>query len=164
MSAEDTVGGSTRVPRENLAVGPTLRDLAVVSVLGWALQLLATDLSALAALAGLAGLYVICAVGVVLTRFAPFYLPSIAWISLLGIAATLPFTPWGDSVTALVADIDFLALSVPALAYAGLAITQREIDVVKKSGWKLLLIAVFVLASTYLGSAVVADIVLRITG
>ncbi|MBB3663048.1 MULTISPECIES: hypothetical protein [Prauserella salsuginis group] len=164
MSAEDTASGSTRIPREKIAVVPTLRDLALVSVLGWALQLLATDISALAAVGGMAGLYLICAGGIVLTRFAPFYLPSIAWISLLGIAATLPFTPWGSAVTALVADIDFLALSVPALAYAGLALTEREIDVVKKSGWKLLLIAVFVLASTYIGSAVVADIVLRITG
>ncbi|GAA1194846.1 hypothetical protein [Prauserella alba] len=164
MSAEETTSGSTRIPREKIAVGPTLRDLALVSVLGLALQLLATDISALAAAGGMAGLYVICAAGIVLTRFAPFYLPSIAWISLLGIVATLPFTPWGSAVTSLVADIDFLALSVPALAYAGLALTEREIDVVKKSGWKLLLIAVFVLASTYIGSAVVADIVLRITG
>jgi len=162
VNAEDTADTESGVPRERIAVAPTLRDLALVSVIGWALQLLATDLSALEALGGMAGLYVICAVGVALTRFAPIRLPSVAWISLLGIAATLPFTPWGATVASVVEGIDFLALSVPALAYAGLAITGREIEVVRKSGWKLLVVAVLVLASTYVGSVLVADIVLRI--
>lgn len=163
MSADSTIGDNSSVSRKRIEVLPTLRDLALISVLGWALQLIATDLTPLAALGGMASLYAICAGGVLLTRFAPFYLPSVAWISLLGIAATLPFTPWGAGVLTMVADIDFLALSVPCLAYAGLAISGREVDVVKKSGWKLLLIAVFVLIGTYLGSALIADLVLRLT-
>ncbi|WP_123788376.1 hypothetical protein [Phytoactinopolyspora halophila] len=167
MSTENAAAGtagSARLPREKIELLPALRDLALISVIGWSLQLMVTDMSPLAALAGMAGLYGICAGGLVLARFVPFYLPSVAWISLLGIAATLPMVPWDQAVLHLVEEIDFLALSVPCLAYAGLAVSSREIDVVKRSGWKLLVIAIFVLAGTYLGSAVIADTVLRITG
>jgi hypothetical protein len=164
MSADNAATNHARITREKIELLPTLRDLALVSVLGWALQLIATELTPFEALGGMAVLYAICAAGLLLARFMPFYLPSVAWISLIGIAATLPFTPWDGAVLGLVAEIDFLALSVPCLAYAGLAVSRREIDVVKKSGWKLLLVAVFVLAGTYLGSALIADVVLRITG
>lgn len=164
MSTENTAGTTARLTREKIDLPTTTRDLALISVLGWALQLIATEMSPLSALGGMVGLYLICVGGLLLARFIPFYLPSVAWISLLGIAVTLPFTPWDHAVLGLVEEIDFLALAVPCLAYAGLAVSGREIDVVKRSGWKILVIAIFVLAGTYLGSAVIADLVLRITG
>lgn len=172
MSTPDAVGpgsdavgsGAAKITRERVDLGPQLSDLAIVSVLGWILQLIATDLTPLDAAAGMLGLYAICAAGLVLARYVPFYLPSVAWISLIGIASTLSFAPWADAVLGLVEQIDFLALAVPCLAYAGLAISRQEIDVVKRSGWKLLLVAVFVLTGTYLGSVLIAEVVLRIQG
>ncbi|NEE03379.1 hypothetical protein [Phytoactinopolyspora halotolerans] len=164
MSVDDTTAGAQpRLAREKIALLPHLRDLALISVIGWALQLLATDLTPLAALGGMAGLYAICVGGLLLARVAPFYLPSVAWISLLGIAATVPFAPWDQAVLGVVEEIDFLALSVPCLAYAGLAVSGDEVAIAKRTGWKLAVIAVFVLAGTYFGSAVIADIVLTIT-
>ena len=78
-------------------------------------------------LTGMVVLYAICMAGLVLTRIMPFYLPSVAWISLVGMAATLPFVPGSDWVVAQVTAIDFLALTTPTLAYAGFAIA-REFD------------------------------------
>ncbi|WP_129669539.1 hypothetical protein [Phytoactinopolyspora endophytica] len=163
MSADNAAEIGVRPAREKIALLPHFRDLVLISVIGWALQLIATDMSPIAALGGMAGLYAICAGGLVLARFAPFYLPSVAWISLLGIAATVPFVPWDQAVLGVVEEIDFLALSVPCLAYAGLAVSRDEVTIAKRTGWKLAVIAVFVLAGTYLGSAVIADLVLRIT-
>jgi hypothetical protein len=104
MTAENVAAGSVRPAREKIELLPTMRDLAIVSVPGWALQLIATDLTPLQALGGMLGLYAICVGGLLLTRFAPFYLPSVAWISLIGIAATLPFTPW-DPASYVVVDL-----------------------------------------------------------
>ena len=64
----------------------------------------------------------------------------------------------------LVEGINFLALAVPPLAYAGFAISKLEIDVLKRSGWKILLVAIMVFLGTYVGSAVIAEITLQITG
>ncbi len=56
-----------------------------------------------------------------MARFMPFYLPSVAWISLVAILVTIPGVPGSAFVTDAVAKLNFLALATPALAYAGLA-------------------------------------------
>jgi hypothetical protein len=146
-----------------LHLGTTIRDLAVVTLISVPVQLIATDLTLGQVLAGLLALYVLCVVGLLLTKYSPFYLPSVAWISLVGIAVTLPYTPWFDWLNALVSGIDFLALAVPPLAYAGLAVSRLEIDVMRRSGWKILIIAILVFLGTYVGSAAIAEVVLRVT-
>ena len=140
----------------SLDMSATMRDVAVVTVINVPLQLIATDLGLSEVVAGLAALYVLCLVGVALARYLPFYLPSVAWISLAGIVATLPMLPWGEWFTGLVGDLDFLAMAVPALAYAGLAVSKMEIGIMRRSGWKILIIAILVFLGTYLGSAVIA--------
>ena len=147
----------------SLPLGSTLRDLAVVTLISIPLQLIATDLSLGGVVAGLAALYVLCVVGLLITKYAPFYLPSVAWISLVGIVLTLPYLPWFEWFNGLVSGIDFLALAVPPLAYAGLAISKLELDVMRRSGWKILIVAILVFIGTYVGSAAVAEIMLRVT-
>jgi hypothetical protein len=147
----------------SMSLSGTLRDLAVVCLINLPLQIIVTDLSLGAIAAGMLALYVVCLVGVVLTKFVPFYLPSVAWISLVGIAATLPFLPWGPWFTGVVDGIDFLAMAVPALAYAGLAVSKLELEVMRRSGLKLLLVAVLVFIGTYVGSAAIADLMLWLT-
>ncbi len=164
MSAQTEESFLADPESEELGLPATMRDVAVVSLISIPLQLIATDLSLVQVLAGLAAIYLVCLLGVLLTRYVPFRLPSVAWISLVGIAATLPMLPWGQWFLGLVEGLDFLALAVPPLAYAGLAISKLELDVMRRSGWKLLLIAVLVFLGTYLGSAVIAEVMLRITG
>jgi hypothetical protein len=67
-------------------------------------------------------------------------------------------------VVAKVADLNFLALATPALAYGGLALTRNEFEIARRSGWKIVIVAICVMIGTYLGSVIVADLTLRITG
>lgn len=154
----------TAVDERTLNVPLTLRDLAVVTVIAAPIQMLATDLSALDIVIGLVILYAICVVGILLTRYLPVRMPSVAWISLVAIVLTLPMLPWSAAVLPLVEGIDFLALAVPPLAYAGLAITRNEIAVMRTSGWKIFVIAILVFIGTYVGSAVIAELMLAVTG
>lgn len=144
----------------SLDLGATMRDVAVVTIINIPLQLIATDLSLGEVILGLLALYAVCLLGVTLTRYLPFYLPSVAWISLVGIVATLPMLPWGEWFIGLVGKLDFLAMAVPALAYAGLAVSKLELGIMRRSGWKLLLIAILVFIGTYVGSAVIAHFTL----
>lgn len=159
-SAEDFVPTSDD---RSLPVGATMRDLAVVTLISIPLQLIATDLTLGSVVAGLAALYALCVLGLLVTKYAPFYLPSVAWISLVGIVLTLPFLPWFEWFTGLVTGIDFLALAVPPLAYAGLAISKLELEVTRRSGWKILIVAILVFIGTYVGSAAIAEVMLRVT-
>lgn len=148
----------------SMHLGSTLRGLAVVSLISVPIQTIATDLSILDVIVGLAVLYGFCMIGLLLTTLVPLRLPSVAWISLVAVAATLPMLPWAGTILPLVEGIDFLALAVPPLAYAGFAISGLEIAVMRRSGWKILVIAILVFLGTYVGSAAVAELSLTLTG
>lgn len=115
-------------------------------------------------LIGMAVLYAIVVAGLALAKWMPFYLPSVAWISIVGIVITLPGMPGQEWIVAQTEAVNFLILATPCLAYAGLAIARDEIEIAKTSGWRIALVAVFVLAGTYLGSAVIANLVLSLQG
>ncbi|GAB3053194.1 hypothetical protein [Sediminivirga luteola] len=150
---------------DKLPLGVELIALAVVLPMGWLAQLIATDLSPGRAALGMLVLAAIAVLGILIARpTARLRLPAVAWVSVVGILASIPAFPWGGFVVEMVGEIDFLALSVPCLAFAGLAITTRELDIVKRSGWKLLIVGVFVLIGTFLGSAVVAHLTLGLMG
>lgn len=155
---------------QNQQERPTINllDHAILLVVVLAIALIGNfvgpDIPILDALPGMFILYVITMVGLVITKYAPFYLPSIAWISLVAMFVTLPWIPGQDWLVNRVENVDFLALATPVLAYAGLAITRNEVNTFTKSGWKIVLIALLVFLGTYVSSAAVAQVVLTLQG
>lgn len=115
-------------------------------------------------LPGILILYAITMFGLLVTKYAPFYLPSIAWISIVAVLSTLPWTPGSEWLVGHLENVDFLALATPVLAYAGLAITRDEVSTFIHSGWKLVIVAIFVFIGTYVSSALIAQVVLGLQG
>lgn len=113
---------------------------------------------------GMVIIYVISLLGLIVAKYMPFYLPSIAWISAIAILVASPISPIADLVVTSTGKVHFLALTTSVLAYAGLAISQLEIDTFKKSGIKIVVIGLFVFIGTYLGSVVIAEAILKSTG
>jgi len=138
--------------------------LIIACFLGLVANWIGSGITPLQALPGMAILYAASIFGLILARFMPFYLPSVAWVSLIAIIITIPGVPGADYVVAKVADLNFLALATPALAYGGLALTRNEFQIARRSGWKIVIVAICVMIGTYLGSVIVADLTLRITG
>ncbi|KLK90026.1 membrane protein [Microvirga vignae] len=136
--------------------------LLVACILGLISNWVATKVDPMAALPGMALLYAISIVGLLLARFVPFYLPSVAWISLVAILATIPGVPGSAFIVEQVGKLNFLALATPALAYGGLALTQNEFHIARTSGWKIVIVAICVMFGTYMGSVVVADVTLKL--
>ncbi|RMC37977.1 hypothetical protein [Paracoccus alkanivorans] len=134
--------------------------LIAVCVIALAGNTVATDATVMQGLVGLIILYLIAMAGLVLTRLVPINLPSVAWISLIGIVVTLPWTPGSGWLLERVAHVNFLTLATPCLAYAGIAIARREIEIARASGWKIFIVAVLVMTGTYVGSAFVAELFL----
>lgn len=140
-------------------LGKTALVLAAVCVAAWFSNVV-NGAPLLDALPGMLILYVVVIIGLVLGRLCPVYLPSVAWVSMVSIVATLPFFPGNGWIIARLAEVDFLAVVTPVLAYAGLALTGREFAMFKQTGWKLVLVALLVFTGTFIGSAVVAHIML----
>lgn len=134
--------------------------LVVVSIIALVGNTVATDNTVPQGLVGLIVLWVMCMIGLVMTDYIPLKLPSVAWISLVGILATLPWMPGSAWIIDKVSHVNFLTLATPCLAYAGIAISRREIDIARTSGWKIAVVAVLVMTGTYVGSAIVAQMFL----
>lgn len=145
-------------------VGETALLLLIACVIGGMANFVATGVGAVEAFPGMAVLYACSVIGLLLARFLPFDLPSVAWVSLIAIAITIPGVPGSGWVVEQAGKINFLSLATPALAYGGLALSAKEFAIARASGWKIVIIAICVMLGTYLGSVVIADLALRIFG
>jgi len=160
--ANSVVAKETSRPQINLVDHAVT--LVIVCLVGLIMNTVGPAIALADGFVGMIVIYLISMVGLILTRFSPFYLPSVAWISLVGIVATLPWTPGSEWIVTQAKSVNFLALATPALAYAGFAIAKKEIEVAKHSGWKLVVIACLVFFGTYAGSVLVAEGILRLQG
>lgn len=158
MSNSDTYTDPTE--ERSLSLPTHALVLIVVCLIVLIGNTVATDNGLAEGLVGLTLLYAISMTGILLTRLLPIGLPSVAWISLVGILATMPWTPGSAWVLDKVAHVNFLTLATPCLAYAGIAIARHEIEIAKASGWKIFIVAVLVMTGTYVGSALVAELFL----
>lgn len=138
--------------------------VAIVCLVALIGNQLGAKISILQALPGMIILLAMVMVGLVVTKIAPFYLPSVAWIALISTILTLPWLPTSAPIIAQVQHVNVLSLATPVLAYAGLAITKRELDIYKSSGWKIIIVALLVFFATFIGSALIAEVVLRWQG
>lgn len=86
-------------------------------------------------------------------------LPGFAWSTLLAALLTLPISPVQPLISELVGKIDFMVTVIPLLAFAGISIGDK-LPQLKKMSWKIALVALVVMSSTYFGSALIAQLVL----
>ena len=107
-------------------------------------------------------LLVISLISVVLTKVLPFKLPIVAYCSIIGLLLASPISPISEFVINSVNKINFTAPLTLIGAFAGISIGS-DIKSFAKQGWKMIIIAIFVMTGTFLGSAIIAQIVLKIT-
>lgn len=91
-------------------------------------------------------------------------LPAIAYISLVAIIITIPgVCPFAEYASASMGKIGLLPLCTPILAYAGISL-GKDLDTFKEQGVAIVLVALFTFVGTYIGSAIIAQVVLSLTG
>lgn len=112
---------------------------------------------------GMLTLLLIAIIGTILTQLIPLNIPSLAYITLIGMLLTLPNMPTAPWIIEKTNAINLLAITTPIMAYAGISIGRNWADF-QKLGWRAFLVASMVFLGTFLGSAIIAEIVLKITG
>lgn len=122
------------------------------------------DIMPIDAIPGILALIGISLAGLIIHRLMPFKgLPSIAYIGIIGFIITIPGVPGAEQIVAWTSEVSLLAITTPILAYAGISIGRSWADFTKL-GWKTIVVGIFVLLGTYLGSAIVSEIILRMQG
>ncbi len=114
-------------------------------------------------LIGMGILSLITLAGVWLERYLPFNVSSILYISIIGIILAFPGMPTSKFVLHYVSQIELLAIVTVFLAYVGIGM-GKSWNEFKALGWKAILITVLVIAATYYGAAIVAHIILVLSG
>ena len=104
-------------------------------------------------------------IGLTISKFMSRFvkLPSMMYVSLLGLLLACPVSPVKDIVVGTTTPVAFLAPATALGAFAGISLL-KDLKDFAKMGWKLVLITLFVITGTFIFSALVADIVLKMTG
>ena len=100
-------------------------------------------------------------IGNFMSRFVK--LPSMMYVSLLGLLLACPVSPVKDIIVETTTPVAFLAPATALGAFAGISL-GKDLKEFAKMGWKLVVITLFVITGTFIFSALVADVVLKITG
>lgn len=114
-------------------------------------------------LPGILILFGIAFVGTTLARVIPVKIPAVIWITVIGILLAIEGSPTAPYVTEAVGKIGLLPLATPVLAYAGVNIGKDWAEF-KKIGWRGILVTLCVMVGTFVGSAVIANIILHAQG
>ena len=148
-------GGIDAAPNELSPLGRAIAWVAtgMLALIGnW----LAYKNAPLEALPGLAIMLAVVAIGYALYRLTGSRIPAVGWISLVGMAATYPGVPYAAEIAAWTGKINFLALTTPMLAFAGLSIA-KDIPAFRRLGWPIVVTSLMANAGTFLGAALIAQ-------
>lgn len=98
----------------------------------------------------------IAALATCITRILPFKVPVVLWCSALGMLATYPALPWAEALGDITGRINFMALSTPILAFAGLSLA-KDIPAFRRLGWRVVVVSLCANAGTFLGATMIAQ-------
>lgn len=131
--------------------------LAIVCVVALISNWAGTGITPLSALPGMLIIFAMVIISLGIAKIMPFYLPSVAWLSLVSVLLTIPSSPVSAWILMYVKEIGFLSLVSPVLAYAGIAISKQEVTTFKSAGSKIVIIAILIFTGTFVGSAIIAN-------
>jgi hypothetical protein len=112
-----------------------------------------TDFAVLGGMAIIVGVVI---VGYCLYRFTRGKLPAVVWVSLVGMAITYPAFPYAAEIAAMTGKINFLTLSTPMLALAGLSIA-KDVPAFRKLGWRIVVVSFAANFGTFIGASIIAQ-------
>ena len=104
-----------------------------------------------------------CIIYELINKVSPKNLPAIVYISFVAILSTVPGLPWAAFATANIGKIGIMPACTPILAYAGISL-GKDLDAFRKQGPAIVLVSLFAFTGTYVGSAIIAQIILSVTG
>jgi len=134
--------------------------VVIITLIG---QKIGFGISPINALPGMIIVIILSMIGLALKELLPFKLPAFAYVSLIALILTMPYLPTSKFILKYTNQVNFLGTTTPILAYAGISI-GLSITKLAKISWKLIVIACVVFIGTFFGSAIIAQIVLKIQG
>ena len=140
-----------------------LEILVICGIVSLAANVVGTTFSLVESIPGMVILIALAFLGIWLGRVLPGGIPGVAYVVTIACILTYPALPTAAPITEAVKKVGFLQLCTPLLAYAGIAIC-KDLDVFAKSSWRIMVVSCVVFIGTYIGSAVIAQVILKAIG
>lgn len=105
----------------------------------------------------------ICLLGLKIKEIVPLKIPAFAWASLLGTVLAFPFWPWHAWFLNVTSGVGAGVAGTVILALTGISIGTKLADL-KKISWRIAIVSIFVFCGTFFGSAIVAQIIMKVQG
>ncbi|MFA6670035.1 MAG: hypothetical protein WCS98_05255 [Bacillota bacterium] len=141
-----------------------LKILIIVGILILIGQRIGYGISIIEAIPGIILVIAVAMFSLIIKELTPnLKFPAFAWASLTALVLSMPFMPTADWFLGHTNNVNFLGTTTPILAFAGISVGNR-IEQFKKLSWKVLIVAVMVFIGTFFGSAIIAQIILKLQG
>ncbi|MFP7494527.1 hypothetical protein SFC66_12115 [Terribacillus saccharophilus] len=85
--------------------------------------------------------------------------PILGWVAVTSLVMCIFF----DFFVEAIGYVDFLSITTPILTFAGISVVDRLVDL-RKTSWKVGIVAIFVFTGTYVGSALLSQLGLFLAG
>ncbi|MHC9544327.1 MAG: hypothetical protein AB9903_32840 [Vulcanimicrobiota bacterium] len=136
--------------------------LAIIALICLGGNYIATGVSPIHALPGMAALLLIVLIGLAADKILHIKsIPVIIFISLAGVMSTAPFMPWSHFIVPLIEKVSNSSLATPILCLAGISAAD-ELSKITSMGIRMSVVAISVLTGTFICSALIAEMILRI--
>lgn len=89
--------------------------------------------------------------------------PAFGFATIIGLLLSIPGNPVSDVFNANTANINFMAITTPLLAFAGISVGNK-IEELKQMSWKIVVISLVVFTTIFFACATIAHIVLKLQG
>lgn len=146
-----------------MSIRDTIIVLCIVGAMSLVGNLVGYNNSFIDAAPGMAFLIAVSLIGILMGKYLPGGIPAAAYVVTLACILTYPSVPGSATFNAWMTKVNFMSLTTPILAYAGISI-GKDLDAFKTTGWRIVILACVVFTGTFIGSAMIAEIILRYLG
>ncbi|MEE8032701.1 hypothetical protein V3Q17_14655 [Clostridioides difficile] len=151
----------------NLNLKKSSYQLLVMSVIGVIIligQRISVGTSIVTALPGMVMLILAAMAAMIIKDLFPKSIfPAFGFATINGLLLSMPYSPTSEVFLTNTNNINFMAITTPLLAFAGISVGNK-IEALKEMSWKIVIISLIVFTTIFFACASIAHIVLSIQG
>ncbi|EGT3663533.1 TPA: hypothetical protein KN209_003005 [Clostridioides difficile] len=151
----------------NLNLKKSSYQLLVMSVIGVIIligQRISVGTSIVTALPGMVMLILAAMAAMIIKDLFPKSIfPAFGFATIIGLLLSMPYSPTYEVFLTNTNNINFMAITTPLLAFAGISVGNK-IEALKEMSWKIVIISLIVFTTIFFACASIAHIVLSIQG
>ncbi|ENY8475189.1 hypothetical protein M3F86_012170 [Clostridioides difficile] len=151
----------------NLNLKKSSYQLLVMSVIGVIIligQRISIGTSIVTALPGMVMLILAAMAAMIIKDLFPKSIfPAFGFATIIGLLLSMPYSPTSEVFLTNTNNINFMAITTPLLAFAGISVGNK-IEALKEMSWKIVIISLIVFTTIFFACASIAHIVLSIQG